>query len=170
MEHSKKIFELSEVAEILHLPASRIKNWTIGRPLTITPSVRPASGTGSRNLYNTDDVYLFALAEDLNEFGIVPRLTQQVLDRARGRVAQEMALFIAGTVEKPKVELHRVEPCKKSGLGHIGVPCVFCNKESAANLSLDLLEKWNAGAYLRDLSALVTRVDKSMEKRVRRGA
>lgn len=169
MGNLRNIFELSEVAELLHLPASRVKNWTIGRPLTITPSVRPASGTGSRNLYSTDDVYLFALAEDLNEFGLVPRITQQVLDRARGKVAQEMALFIAGTVEKPRIELHRVEPCKKSGLGHIGYPCIFCKKETAANLSLDLLEQWKQGAYLRDLGGLVTRVNKDIDKSLRRG-
>lgn len=178
METAQRIFELSEVAEILHLPASRVKNWTIGRPLTITPSVRQAKGTGSRNLYGADDMYLFALAEELNAFGLVPRFTQQVLDRVRGKVTPEKALLIAGSAEKPDIELFRLQDCTGLLGCHMGKlddpsTCTLCGKKIVdPDLSYEVLArlaKWKKGAYLLDLSDLVMRVSKLIHKRLRRG-
>jgi hypothetical protein len=80
-----RIYELSEVAEILAMPKSRVKNWTIGRPLRITPSVRAATGKGSRNLYSVEDVYLIGLADQLNVDGFAPKTTEKVLKKIRRR-------------------------------------------------------------------------------------
>src|SRR5450755_3901247 len=55
------LFMQSEAANILGLPNSLVKNWTIGRPLEINPSIA-ARGTGSRNLYDQRDLYRLAIA------------------------------------------------------------------------------------------------------------
>lgn len=73
------IFELDEVATIVGMPKSLAKNWTIGRPLKITPSVRTALGKGSRNLYGLEDVLKMALAYEMSEAGLNAKLIQRVL-------------------------------------------------------------------------------------------
>ena len=78
-----EVFELSEVAKILSVPKSRVKNWTIGRPLQIKPTVRIARGKGSRNLYGTNDVYLIALANQLYLDGFDARAIRGILREAR---------------------------------------------------------------------------------------
>ena len=78
-----EIFELSEVARILKVPKARIKNWTIGRPLRITPTIRTASGKGTRNLYSVEDVYVLTLANQLNEDGFSPKAIQAVIKKVR---------------------------------------------------------------------------------------
>ena len=80
-----EIFELSEVARILEVPKARIKNWTIGRPLRITPTIRTASGKGTRNLYSVEDVYVLTLANQLNEDGFSPKAIQAVIKKVRPR-------------------------------------------------------------------------------------
>lgn len=76
------VFSLGDVAEILEVPKTRIKNWTIGRPFTIVPKVLAASGKGSRNLYSLSDVYLFALVNQLHEDGLTNEALQVVIDSA----------------------------------------------------------------------------------------
>jgi hypothetical protein len=76
-----RVYMLSQVAAILSIPATQVKNWTIGRPLTITPNLR-AQGTGSRNLYGDDDLYKFAIAAQLYADGLTARTIQSVLDTA----------------------------------------------------------------------------------------
>jgi DNA-binding transcriptional MerR regulator len=78
-----EVFELAEVAEVLGMPKSKVKNWTIGRPLRITPSVRVASGKGTRNLYSVEDVYVLTLANQLNEDGFSPKAIQAVIKKVR---------------------------------------------------------------------------------------
>ena len=74
------IFELSEVAEVLGIPKTKVANWTIGRPLKITPSVRTALGKGARNLYGRHSLYLMAIANALIEAGLNSGAVQKVLD------------------------------------------------------------------------------------------
>ncbi len=68
-----EIFELPEVAEVLGMPLTKARNWTIGRPLTIPASVRKATGTGTRNLYNIEDVYLMGLANEFSKAGFAAK-------------------------------------------------------------------------------------------------
>jgi hypothetical protein len=79
-----QVFTLGEVSEILRAPKTRIKNWTIGRPLKIIPTVRIAEGKGSRNLYSVTDVYAIALANRLSEDGFTMTAIKWILAFARG--------------------------------------------------------------------------------------
>jgi hypothetical protein len=76
------VFTLAEVAEILQAPKSRIKNWTIGRPLKIIPRVLSAQGKGSRNLFSLDDVYLMAFVNELYNDGLSMKHIEHLVDRA----------------------------------------------------------------------------------------
>src|ERR1700690_1746638 len=87
-----RVFFLSEAAAILDMPESLIKNWTIGRPLRITPS-RAATGVGSRNLYNVLDLYRFGFAKHLSMDGLAPHAIQSILD-AMGTDFSSAALAI----------------------------------------------------------------------------
>lgn len=74
-----EIFGLGEVARIIGAPPSRVKDWTIGRPLLIAPSVLAASGTGTRNLYSREDVYWMAMLKQLGEAGLATEVLSDVL-------------------------------------------------------------------------------------------
>ena len=63
-------FEFREMIAILGMSPSRAKNWTVGRPFKLEPSIRTASGQGSRNLYSLEDVYLMGIANDLSHLGM----------------------------------------------------------------------------------------------------
>jgi hypothetical protein len=63
-------FEFREMIDVLGMSASRAKNWTVGRPFKLEPSIRTASGQGSRNLYSMDDVCLMGVANDLSHAGM----------------------------------------------------------------------------------------------------
>src|SRR4051812_4256554 len=86
------VYMQSQVAEILGMPLAQIKNWTIGRPIEISPSLR-ARGTGSRNLYDNDDLYKFAAAAHLYADGLSARAIQAVLDSA-GHHLRSLAFVI----------------------------------------------------------------------------
>jgi hypothetical protein len=74
-----RAFELSELAAIVGIPISKAKNWTIGRPLTITPSIHIAAGTGSRNLYSLEDMCRMSIAKELNHLGLPTKAIDAVL-------------------------------------------------------------------------------------------
>jgi hypothetical protein len=65
-----QVFELAEVAAILGMPISKVKNWTSGRPLSIRPSIKVAKKKGSRNLYGVNEVFLLGFAKHLADDGI----------------------------------------------------------------------------------------------------
>jgi hypothetical protein len=73
------VFTLGEVAELLKVPKTRIKNWTIGRPLRIVPGILAGQGKGSRNLYSLEDVYVFALINQLYRDGLTNEAIKDVL-------------------------------------------------------------------------------------------
>jgi hypothetical protein len=68
--HPLQTFEFREMISILGMSGSRAKNWTVGRPFKLEPSIRTASGQGSRNLYSLEDVYLMGVANDLSLVGM----------------------------------------------------------------------------------------------------
>jgi hypothetical protein len=63
-------FEFREMIDVLGMSPSRAKNWTVGRPFKLEPSIRTASGQGSRNLYSLEDVYLMGVANELSHAGM----------------------------------------------------------------------------------------------------
>ena len=108
-------FEISEVALLLGMPQTRVKNWTIGRPLTIKPSVRRAKGKGTHNLYGPQEVFLMGLAQHLTSDGLGMEAVEEVIKK-RGR-APEMANYLliyrpakGFTFESKRVQLLDDEP------------------------------------------------------------
>jgi DNA-binding transcriptional MerR regulator len=103
-----QVFELSEVADLLDLTASTVKNWTIGRPLSIKPSIRASRGKGSRNLYNRDDVCVLALAAQLSRDGFALKTVQKVLKELKGRShllgSPYSSLVISSSGGKPEIK------------------------------------------------------------------
>ena len=83
-DYNLQIYELADVAAILGLQKSRVKNWTIGRPFSVRPSVRASFGKGSRNLFSRNDVFSFALVKALNERGAPVDAIQKMLERFAG--------------------------------------------------------------------------------------
>jgi hypothetical protein len=73
-------FEVSDLAAIVGISTTIAKNWSLGKPLSITPSIRNSAGTGMPNLYSINDVYLMALINELQKAGIVMNIIKKVLD------------------------------------------------------------------------------------------
>ena len=84
-----QIYELADVAAILGIEKSRVKNWTIGRPFSVQPSVRASFGKGSRNLFSRNDVYCFALVQRLVEAGTPVAAIQKMLDAVKPHLARD---------------------------------------------------------------------------------
>jgi hypothetical protein len=72
-------FFLSQVATVLGMPETLVKNWTIGKPVRIDLH-RGAVGTGFPNLYDVHDLYRFATAKRLSLDGLTPSAIQSILD------------------------------------------------------------------------------------------
>lgn len=74
------VFELPEMAEVLGMPLTKARNWTIGRPLELPASVRKASGAGTRNLYSIDDVYLMGVANEFSKAGFAAKAIGKLVE------------------------------------------------------------------------------------------
>ncbi len=68
-EKKPEIFDRAAVAEIVGLDYAVVKNWSTGKPITITPSIYAPNRKGAQSLYSRTDIYLFALAKHLSELG-----------------------------------------------------------------------------------------------------
>ncbi|HLM99868.1 MAG TPA: hypothetical protein VK335_11325 [Bryobacteraceae bacterium] len=62
-------FELAEMTKVLDMSPIKAKNWTSDRPFKIPASIHTSTGTGSRNLYSIEDVYLMGLANEFSKTG-----------------------------------------------------------------------------------------------------
>jgi DNA-binding transcriptional MerR regulator len=74
-------FERQEIADILGLKYSLLKNWTSGRPLTIKPTIHSPSSPGKQPLYSREDVYRFALARQWSKAGLTFGAVEKILNR-----------------------------------------------------------------------------------------
>jgi DNA-binding transcriptional MerR regulator len=83
------VFELADVAAILGIEKSRVKNWTIGRPFSVRASVRASFGKGSRNLFSRNDVYCLGLVKRLSEVGAPAKAIQSMLEKLGAEVATD---------------------------------------------------------------------------------
>jgi hypothetical protein len=99
------ILQAKQVAKLVGgaVDENVVKQWTFGRPYTITPSVRSGKGAGQANLYSLDDVFLFAVAAEMHTSGIAPekvRLALSQLHNDRGvkgrRSTKPSLLFLHG--------------------------------------------------------------------------
>jgi hypothetical protein len=80
---AEPIFELAEMAKVVGMPFSKAKNWTMGRPIRFRASLRSGMGTGSRNLYSLDDVYLVAIAHECSKTGMAAKAIGKLIDAVR---------------------------------------------------------------------------------------
>ena len=81
-EHAvKKEFTLPEVVRITGVKRDRLKEWMYGG--YIKPSIREASGIGTRNIFSWEDLCRICLFGKLVEIGFSRRLAGQVLQAAK---------------------------------------------------------------------------------------
>jgi MerR HTH family regulatory protein len=147
------VFTLGEVAEVLRVPLTRVKNWTIGRPLRIIPTVRVAAGKGSRNLYSIKDVYAIALANHLSEDGFTTKAIKRIL--ALGYWKGDRPLLLKG--------LHITADRREGRL----VPNYYVGRHSwryCARREKDVISK-----YILDVGSLLRLVDRRAATLRRRG-
>jgi hypothetical protein len=94
-----EVFELGEIAKILGMTLTKTKNWTVGRPFKLEPSIKSASGHGTRNLYSLDDVYLMGLANEVSKMGMaasaIGKLVEAVTVRFPNGLSDVEAMFIS---------------------------------------------------------------------------
>lgn len=57
----------------------------MGRPIRFQASLRASKGTGSRNLYSLDDVYLMALAYECSKAGLAAKAIGKLVDATRAK-------------------------------------------------------------------------------------
>jgi hypothetical protein len=74
------VLQAKDVGILAGLTENAVKQWTIGRPYKILPSVRHSTGKGMPNLYSLTDALRFAVARDLTGDGFQSRVIQRVLD------------------------------------------------------------------------------------------
>jgi hypothetical protein len=99
-------FELADVAKLVGVPQWRAKNWTVGRPLQIRPSLRGGKGRGYLNLYAAADVYLMALAKDLYEAGFGTEAINALIEELGGRSIKEPEKpFMLFVISKTKAKV-----------------------------------------------------------------
>jgi hypothetical protein len=74
-----KSFTLTEIANIMGVPRSRLHNWTAGRPLRLRASVLPAKGKGNHALYSYQDLKKFVIINELTRMtGMRPGLAEHI--------------------------------------------------------------------------------------------
>lgn len=94
-----EVFELGEITKILDMSPAKAKNWTVGRPFKLEPSIKTASGQGSRNLYSLEDVYLMGVANELSGTGMaakaIGRFVEGLKKRFPNGLAEVETLFVS---------------------------------------------------------------------------
>ncbi len=151
------VFLLSQAADILGMPQSRLKNWTNGRPLKISPSIG-AQGTGSRNLYDRSDLYRLAVASQLNQDGFAARAIQLILDQLGTDFgASKFALVTTGD-GRPQ--------WKKGGQLHVQVVSSTKPAQESWQVVHGLVSRY-CGCYVLNISKITTAVDGLTEQYVK---
>jgi hypothetical protein len=78
-----RVFDRGQIARILDLAPAVVRNWSIGKPFRITPSVRAPGKKGSSNLYTLRDVYLFGFLARLSSVGMRTGVLNAVISSFR---------------------------------------------------------------------------------------
>jgi len=73
------------MAKVVHMPLTKAKNWTMGRPIRFKASLRAGKGTGSRNLYSPDDVYLMAMAYECSKAGMAAKAIGKLVEAVKAK-------------------------------------------------------------------------------------
>ena len=98
-----RVFELPDMAKILAVDFAKLKNWTNGRTgLVITPSVRPAGGTGKSNLYSVTDLYLMAVAREFSKAGFAANAIGKLTEAALAKLSRPYSPEDVWTIMRAK--------------------------------------------------------------------
>ncbi len=103
------VFSTEQVANLLGLDTSdkwRVIKFTMTRDYGISPSVRLPSGSGTRRLYDLEDVLRFALALRLQETGlrskVIGKVIKQLGSRLSSRLGSKRLEYFLAIVRSPK--------------------------------------------------------------------
>jgi hypothetical protein len=107
--HSFETFELREMISILGMSPSRAKNWTVGRPFKLEPSIRTGSGQGSRNLYSLEDVYLMGVANELSAAGMAAAAIGKLVAALKSKFPDGLAEVETLHVTRGEKLIYRIE-------------------------------------------------------------
>jgi hypothetical protein len=77
----QEIFDRAEVAEMLDMEYGVVRNWSTGKPLSITPSVRSTGRKGALSLYSTNDVFKFGIAAEMVTQGVTFPVVNEMLSK-----------------------------------------------------------------------------------------
>jgi DNA-binding transcriptional MerR regulator len=125
---------------VLRMSPTKAKNWTVGRPFKLEPSIRTwRPGQGSRNLYSLDDVYLMGLANELSEAGMAANAIGKLVEGVKARFP--------------------------SGLG--SVDTIFISRSATLSYRIETREDRLADAVVRvavDVRGLRDRIDRDARK------
>jgi hypothetical protein len=104
-----EIFELGDIAKILGMPIAKVKNWTIGRPMTIEASIRTATGHGSRNLFSLEDVYVMGVANELSKAGMAANAIGKLVGSVRAKFPNGLASVDTLFISRGEKLAYRIE-------------------------------------------------------------
>ena len=102
-------FEFREMIRELGMSASTGKNWTVGRPFKLEPSIRTATGHGSRNLYSLGDVWLMGVANELSKAGMAANAIGKVVGAIRAKFPKGLGAVDALYISRGDKGTYRIE-------------------------------------------------------------
>ena len=102
-------FEFREMIRVLGMSAATGKNWTVGRPFKLKPSIRTASGQGSRNLYSLGDVWLMGVASELSKAGMAANVIGKLVGAVRAKFPQGLASLDTLFISRGEKLAYRIE-------------------------------------------------------------
>lgn len=85
------IYFTADVAEILQVPEWRVIRFAAGNEYQITPSQSDAAGSGTRRLYDIENVCQMALALKLLDSGLSARTIGSILQRLAANVNERLS-------------------------------------------------------------------------------
>ncbi len=91
------------------MSGARAKNWTVGRPFKLKPSIRTATGPGSRNLYSLEDVWLMGVANELSKAGMAANAIGKVVGAVRSKFPNGLASVDALFMSHGEKGTYRIE-------------------------------------------------------------
>jgi hypothetical protein len=81
----------------------------MGRPIRFQASLRAGRGTGSRNLYSLDDVYLMGVAYECSKAGMAAKATGKLIEAVRARFPSGLGEVDTLYVSRGPKLGHRIE-------------------------------------------------------------
>jgi len=80
------LFTIGEMTSIIRMKSDKVKNWMAGKPFKFEPSAKSARGRGSRNIYQIQDLYLLAIANEFSKAGFAGKAIGRLLDAIRPKL------------------------------------------------------------------------------------